>query len=266
MTYVFTTPTLNNRVEVKVYTKAIKPDKNLQQFSPFKKPKILGILLFLILLSGTVLGVYVSKQQQEIRQRADTGWNQCQVGENGNINTPCGSCSISIPAAGDVSFGCELDCGGFASGCPGNTAGDYIIYSAQMRCKNQGAEPCTENSPDFIDSADLTGEGPWTIQGQSSVNGSANFTAPQCGRVQVDVQMRETGTAPAGAVFDTGADCEQPTSTPTLTPAPTSAPTSTTAPTRSPTLTLTPTITPTTCPNIGEVQNVKIECPFCSSQ
>ena len=148
-------------------------------------------------------------------------WYQC-VTDGPEPNLPCGSCSVTNVGPGTMTFSCELDCGGSASRCPGGSAGSYSIAHHWQRCQKAGTNACTETSgaSDYITSGTLGGPGPWTISGQSTVNGSGTFTNPGCGRVQVDVQMSAAGTNVAGGVYDTGKDCLGPIPTPTPTPTP----------------------------------------------
>jgi len=241
-----------------IYTRENLTSNKFPIFSYFKNPKIFGFLFFLILIIGAIGAVKLTQQQQEIRQRADEApWHQCMVsdGDEPPENLPCGSCSIIDIGAGTMGFGCELDCGGLESGCPGGEAGQYGIDHAWLRCENKGSDPCTQDSPDFVESGELGGDGPWVIPGQSTVPGSGTFPLPDpfCGRVQVDVKMTAEGTEVAGRVFDSGVDCEVPaTSTPIPTLAPTSIPTAipTAVPTARPTAipTSIPTVPPTAIP------------------
>lgn len=150
----------------------------------------------------------------------DITWSQCSVTDGPEPNLPCGSCSVTSVGAGTMAFSCELDCGGSASNCPGGSAGTYSIAHRWERCNNRGTGACTSSSSDYVESGDLGGPGPWTIDGQSTVNGSGTFPNPGCGRVQVDVQMSAEGTDVAAGVYDTGKDCVEPTPAPTPPPPP----------------------------------------------
>ncbi|MDP3955528.1 MAG: hypothetical protein Q8Q15_04180 [bacterium] len=161
-----------------------------------------------------------------------TGWAQCSVTDGPEPILPCGSCSVNNVAAGSLTFACELDCGGLASGCPGGSAGTYSITHRWERCSQSSNQACTPDSPDYLESGDLGGPGPWSINGQSTTAGSGSFPVPDpinCGRVQVDVQMTASGTSVAAGVYDTGQNCASGVvPTPTPTPTPTSAPGGTT--------------------------------------
>lgn len=140
-------------------------------------------------------------------------WNQC-TSSTGPI--PCGSCLIKSVGAGTMTFGCELNCGGSASNCPGGSAESYTIAHRWEKCKNKVGSSCTGSSSDYIESGNLGGPGPWSISGQSSFfNGSGTFTNPGCGRVQVDVQMSAQGTNVAGGIWNSDTDCAGTSPTPT---------------------------------------------------
>lgn len=75
----------------------------------------------------------------------------------------------------------------------------------------------------YQNSGDLGGIGPWTIVGQSSVDGSGTYTPITCGRIQLDVQMRNSSGVNivdvAGIVYNSNIACDGgPTNTPTTGP------------------------------------------------
>ncbi len=154
------------------------------------------------------------------------GWGDCSKGDP----TPCGSCSIKNTSNGSMTFGCELNCGGSASSCPGGSAGNYSIAHRWFHCRNKDGGACGPGNSDFMAQGDLGGSGPWTIVGQHLLDpGSGTFPSITCGRVQVDVQMNAGGTNVAGGLYTASADCtggtpppggDNPEPTPTPTPAP----------------------------------------------
>jgi hypothetical protein len=215
---------------------------------------IAAIIGTLILVGGVVVGVVLIRRQQDIRREAEGSFNQCE-GPWGPI--PCGSCSINeVNADGTMAFECQLNCGGSASDCPGGSAGNYFIRHRWEKCNNAGSEACTSDSFDYLESGDLGGAGPWWIAGQSTVNGSGTYPIIDCGRVQVDVQMEDTGTSVAGGVYDTGVDCGVATPTPTATPV--STPTSTPA--------ATPTPTPPPIPECREIKAYDVNWNLLDSE
>lgn len=212
------------------------------------RARILGIITIIIIVGAIPLTVFLARQQQEIRQRAQgTPWYQCQITDGPEPNYPCGSCSIVAVHPNRTLFKCELDCGGSTSGCPGGTAGNYAINHNWQQCSRKGTSVCVEGSQDLIATGTLGGNGPWTIHGQDEIilrEGTFPTPNPYCGRVQVDVQMTADGTDAAGEVLDTGVDC--PTFSPTpISPTPvTISPTATTAPQPTPVAPPAPNVTP----------------------
>ena len=136
-------------------------------------------------------------------------WNQCDASAS---NLPCGSCSISLGGAGVVNFSCELKC--TTGDCPSSSSS---IAHRWERCGNAGSTSCNESDSDYIASGNLGGDGPWSISAQTdNQSGVGTYSVPDCGRIQLDVQMNN-GTNVAGVVYSSGVDCEETTTTTTIT-------------------------------------------------
>ena len=192
-----------------------------------KYTRIAISVVFLFLSIMLIMSALQTGRVSDLTPQAEGEWGQC-----GEDDPPCGSCTITGVTNGTMTFGCELNCGGSATMCPGGVAGTYPIAHRWETCGNQGNDPCNESRPDYIASGDLGGDGPWTIDGQTIIQGEGTFPAIQCGRVQVDVQIRDQSgqnniVNVAGLVYTTSSNCGgEPTATtaPGETPPPTNPP------------------------------------------
>lgn len=202
--------------------------------SPFKKrPKgkriVATILGLLILTAGTAFGVKVlqdQQRQQDIRKSAAGTWSLCN---DDNSNKPCAYCREEWDGIdpSSIPFSCRTSCGAGTLDCPGGPT--YNVLHPAFWCARKEGSNCDQNSPDFKSQTEIIFDIPDTSIGKNeSVSGPGHFTAPNCGRVQIDVGIEGTNNvAVSGEVWHSDRNCpDSGTPPPSGSPGPTETPTS----------------------------------------
>lgn len=222
-------------------------DNNPPSRGNFFRSKIFILLVVLILAVAVPLTVYISQQQQELRQRAEGGNRLVCTPENPlEQNGQYNSKSINVK----------------------NVSGEAVTFQVQYNYCYNDTGVSSVNPPYECNYNPSGGSWPYTLQPgedytfkfESDDFGGRKDVQP-CYIGQIDIYDHFEGSQAVGEcqspwanglgfviwVHPTTTGCEAPTETPTPTPSPTQSPI--------------PTITD--CPIPGAVNNVRIECPYC---